>query len=524
MKRFYSFLLCAGMLSFPFFLRAQETEYSFFEIVDDSNSQPLVYATIIMTRTGIGVISDEKGNFRIPNRFIQANDTLRVSSIGYRTTKFNITSSKKGNIQQLRIKRQIEALNEVVLNFNKKQKKLTARRIVIEAIKKIPVNYSSNPFSFTAYYRDYQKIIDASELDPDHALKFQEYVNLNEGIVKVFDAGFGTNKYSNDLNQAVLFSYELNEEFYTDSILSIPYDNYNQKYLKNVTVSPLGGNELYLLHIGDAVRNFNIKSFSFVNVLKNDFVRNHHFKIEKVMYQDEEAIYKINFTSSVSGMDKYFKAGGSIYIDKNNFAIHQLQYLNRNARTKAPLYEVNLAYKKHGDHYFLNYLMFNNYFNVKHGDIFKVEKVNYHYESDSFTVVFNHGLNAKSIRQPSKQFNFYFRKKRIAISRITIVNQKTLRVTVVPFDDEVERQEFPDDIAYELKDLQDVFGNTINEGPTIRVKQYRELFVQEVEDESNLNEAHKFIKKTSPLAHSKVNPKEGIDKFWINSPLKESEQ
>ena len=524
MKHCYSFLLCVLLLYFPLFLRAQETEYSFFEIVDDSNSQPLVYATVIMLRTGIGVISDEKGNFRIPNRLIQENDSLRISSIGYKTTKFKIVNSKNRSIHQLRIKRQIEALNEVVLNFNKKQKIRTARGIVKEAIKQIPVNYPNNAFSFTAYYRDYQKMIDASELEPEHPLRFQEYVNLNEGIVKVFDAGFGTNKYSNDLNQAVLFSYGLNHGFYTDSILSIPYDNYNEKYLKNVTVSPLGGNELYLLHIGDAVRNFNIKSFSFVDVLKNDFVRNHHFKIDKVMYQDEEAIYKIDFSSSVSGMDKYFKATGSIYIDKKNFAIHQLHYVNRETRTRSPLYEVNVAYKNHAGQYFLNYLMFNNYFNVKHGDIFKVEEVNYHYESDSFTIVFNHGLNVKSIRQPRKQFNFYHKKNRIEISRIDILNQKTVRVKVVPFDDEVERKKFPDDIAYDLRNLQDVFGNTIHEGPTIRVKQYRELFVQEVETESSLNKALKFVKKTSPLLQSEVSPREGINKFWVNSPLKESEQ
>ena len=95
---------------------------------------------------------------------------------------------------------------------------------------------------------------------------------------------------------------------------------------------------------------------------------------------------------------------------------------------------------------------------------------------------------------------------------------------MVPFDDEIEREKFPDDIAYYLDNLQDVFGNTINEGPRIRVKQYRELFVQEVETESSLDKDLKFVKKTSPLLQSEVSPKEGIDKFWVNSPLKESEQ
>ncbi len=104
------------------------------------------------------------------------------------------------------------------------------------AIKKIPDNYPIEPFGHISYYRDYQKVVDAKELSNNHPLKTADYVNLNEGILKVFDAGFGTNKFFDSDNQAALFQYARNEDFLIDSLLAVPYDNYNVKYLKGVKV------------------------------------------------------------------------------------------------------------------------------------------------------------------------------------------------------------------------------------------------------------------------------------------------
>ena len=64
MWRLYSLLIGCALLTFPSILRAQETEFSLFKVVDQTTNQPLIYATVILERSRVGVISDEKGVFR----------------------------------------------------------------------------------------------------------------------------------------------------------------------------------------------------------------------------------------------------------------------------------------------------------------------------------------------------------------------------------------------------------------------------------------------------------------------------
>ena len=65
-----------------------------------------------------------------------------------------------------------------------------------KAIENIKNNNPIDPFSYIAYYRDYQ-FVD------------KKYINLNEGIAEVFDQGFLTHKISDPLNTTALYSYKL---------------------------------------------------------------------------------------------------------------------------------------------------------------------------------------------------------------------------------------------------------------------------------------------------------------------------
>uniref|UniRef100_UPI0030EF87A5 hypothetical protein n=1 Tax=uncultured Winogradskyella sp. TaxID=395353 RepID=UPI0030EF87A5 len=98
-----------------------------------------------------------------------------------------------------------EALSEVVLSVEK-TKELSTRQIVKKAIENIKINYPVDPFSYIAYYRDYQ-------------FADEEYINLNEGIVEVFDQGFTSHKISDSLNATSLYSYKLNTDFKQDSLI-----------------------------------------------------------------------------------------------------------------------------------------------------------------------------------------------------------------------------------------------------------------------------------------------------------------
>ena len=50
---------------------------------------------------------------------------------------------------------------------------------------------------------------------------------------------------------------------------------------------------------------------SWLESMNKDFVKQHSFWIDKIVFLDDEPIYKIDFLSSIQGMDRYFKGSGS---------------------------------------------------------------------------------------------------------------------------------------------------------------------------------------------------------------------
>ena len=501
---------------------AQKADTSVFQVVDESNKRPIVFATVILLNSMVGVISDENGNFRIPVKFLTQDESLRISCIGYETQIFEVGELQPLKTNVLTLKQKLESLDEIVLKTGKKEKQYGARKIVRFAINNIPTNYPVEPFGHIAYYRDYQKIVDAHELEEEHPLKTASYVNLNEGIIKVFDAGFGTNKFFDSRNQAALVQYDLNRNFVIDSLLAVPYDNYNVKYLKGVTLSPLGGNELYLLHIGNCIRNYNQNSFSFVGVMNKDFVKQHSFWIDKIVFLDDEPIYKIDFISSIQGMDRYFKGKGSIYIGKYDYGIHRLNYTTTDVRSKSILYEVNVEYKKQNAKYYLNYLTFNNFFDVKHEDVFRVEDLVYHFDSNSFQVFFNRKIDPNTIDNTGRTIAFFYKDKKLDIKEISYINPMALKIKLYPFTDKIDRITIQNDIVYAIQKVRDIKGNVINEGPILTLKQFREIFVQEVIEQLDIDTAFNFIQKNKVLSASEVNTEKEFEKYWVNSPLMES--
>ena len=172
--------------------RAQDASQTRFQVLDQKSEQPVVYATVILQQAQIGVISDDNGNFRIPGIYKIRQDTLKISSIGYQTLFVPLERQKIDDINIILGSPKWESVDEGSLLFQKNKKKMSAGRIVKEAIKRIPDNYPVRPFSYIGYYRDYQQVTDSSylvDMDIENELA---YINLNEGVIQVFDAGFGT--------------------------------------------------------------------------------------------------------------------------------------------------------------------------------------------------------------------------------------------------------------------------------------------------------------------------------------------
>ncbi|MDN3493469.1 hypothetical protein [Winogradskyella bathintestinalis] len=400
-----------------------------------------------------------------------------------------------------------ESLNEVVINA-KEKKKLSAWQIVKKAITLIEDNHPIKPFSYIGYYRDYQ-FVD------------EEYVNLNEGIVEVFDQGFRTHKISDPLNNTALYSYKLNPNYIQDTLLSNAVYN-TSKQIRAGKMGSSINNELTLLDIHNPIRNFNTGSFSFVYILEKDFVKNHKFYNQGIVFLDDEELYKIQFSSKQNLAGNNYTANGTIYVAKDDFSIHRFNYKLFSNRPRKLVFNINIEYKRQANNkMYLNYITFNNNFFITENDALKIESSFYDKNRGSFIIKFNRAI-AKESLEKSNNVKLAFNDKNLSIHRLNLTSPKTVEVKFKnQISDFLNNQNAVDRAFFDLKlkNFEDILGFTMGKSK-IEGYQFRELFVQRVfvdrKSPGNLN----YLNKGKSLRHAPLNAVD-INDYWLNSPLKQ---
>lgn len=93
------------------------------KVLDVSNGEPLIYASIGVIETSYGTITDEKGNFKLEIKNLPNSLFVRFSMIGFKAKTYTIEElSNKDNI--LRLENEIYKLPEVIVNPSGKIKKV----------------------------------------------------------------------------------------------------------------------------------------------------------------------------------------------------------------------------------------------------------------------------------------------------------------------------------------------------------------------------------------------------------------
>jgi hypothetical protein len=120
------------------------------KITDKQTGEKIEFANVGIEGKNIGTISNDEGEFTllVPSKL--ANKDLVVSYIGYKPFKINILNIKNNLLDIQLIPENIE-IEEVVVSA------LTAKQLVMEAVKKIPENYSTIPYMATGFYREIAK-------------------------------------------------------------------------------------------------------------------------------------------------------------------------------------------------------------------------------------------------------------------------------------------------------------------------------------------------------------------------------
>jgi hypothetical protein len=129
---------------------------------------------------------------------------------------------------------------------------------VRRAIDSVPVHLDDLAHSYVGYYIDYQIVKNT-------------YYNLNAAILESYDQGIRAEKLEHPNNQIALHHFETNLNFLKDSTFLVSYQ-FGEKIIENAEIPPNGGNELSILNGHNPIRNYKIKTFSFVDVLNEDFL------------------------------------------------------------------------------------------------------------------------------------------------------------------------------------------------------------------------------------------------------------
>ena len=215
---------------------SQESDKFTFQVLDDKTKEPISFATILLEKLNRGTHADFDGFFQLPF-LISNNETFVISAIGYNAEEFILSNYSKNVVNKIYLKNAVYVLNDIIIKAQKSKKRnLEAKEIVKKAIDEILNNYPIKPYSYIAHYRDYLQPTNDIYKKSKELKEDLKYLNLNEGIVEIFDSGFKSEPVSDVSNQDVLYDFKLNSNYKIDTSLILPYDNFNVKYSKGLNI------------------------------------------------------------------------------------------------------------------------------------------------------------------------------------------------------------------------------------------------------------------------------------------------
>jgi hypothetical protein len=501
----------------------QQPDYIKGKVIDSKTSRPVPYATVRLKNSQIGVISNAEGDFRILKDPAFQTDSLSVSCIGFHRLSLAFRALKTTGMNYLKLVPYIYSLKEVSVTARKKR--LSSQIIIGRALSRIKKNYPVDPYNYVSYYRDYQK-------------DSIEYLNLNEAIIQTLDNGFG----SSDTNRFRLLDFKKNMDFTRSSITpyyDLPETDHSDIWFKRIPNAIVGdqyGNELFILLVHDAIRNFDTRSFSFVDTLSKDFIRNHKFSNPVGVHDGNTLLYKIDFfvKRKITGDSVMMK--GAIFIQPDDYSIHRLEYsasFLTSKKENREIFNIETEYEYEpaiNSRMCLKYISFNNTFTIPDSsdhDFFKIEKSEWRQTGgpyalhpwDDMTIIafFNSKVDTVLGRR-MENYDIVLGKRKAKITRIK-VDGPNVYITVR--DDKFTREE-QFSVQLNIKNLKDINGKLFNKRRELEFRQFRELFVQEY------NKPLKFKNdcfiQAAPLEQNCISSSDDSGRFWMNTPLKAEEK
>ncbi|WP_027393888.1 carboxypeptidase-like regulatory domain-containing protein [Aquimarina latercula] len=249
---------------------ANYNEYKGF-VVDKTDNEPLVSATVSLNGTNISTITNSEGEFLLKVPKSNASANITVSFLGYKD-KIVSLSTLKGSKTKIQLSASITELTEI--NIDPRDPEALIKAVM----KKRGANYQSDNTIMTAFYRETIK-------------RRRTYVSLSEAVVDVYKK-----PYASDKNDVIkLYKARKSADY---------------KKLDTLTLKLQGGPSSTL----------------FIDVMKNpdllfteDILKIYEFSFDKSTKINDRYIYVLKFKQRPYIKDLYYY--GKLYIDSETLAL-----------------------------------------------------------------------------------------------------------------------------------------------------------------------------------------------------------
>lgn len=303
------------------------------KILDFATLIPLESASIYVKNTTIGTVSNADGRFvlQVPDEFV--NDTLIISSIGYKSYKIPV--GEFDNSSEVYLEEDIASLDEILLVAENRP--TTGNEIVVRAIEKLERNLPDSTYIQKGFLRHKER-------------NKVEFKWLIESAITVYDSGYGS-KSSDYLKVNVdemRKSYDLRD---IDSVFSyVSYKNQNTRRSrlkpKDVNRNDLSTDQLVKAIKWNDNRVNGLQNIfqGKLNLLRNandanalfgeNILDRHQFELDTILVDNDRKLYKIKISESTEfvGLDtkgifnEGYVANGWLYIYYDNYAIKKIEY------------------------------------------------------------------------------------------------------------------------------------------------------------------------------------------------------
>lgn len=245
-------------------------------VIDLSDKKAIPFANVILKNRNIGTITNIDGNFilKIPSGC--ANDSLVVSSIGYKSVALNIAAISPDEVIMLQPV-SVE-LSEVVVNHYE------PRTLLIMANKKVSENYSEKPELQIGFYRETSR-------------QNNDYIVISEAVLKILKAAYDRN-------------------YRTDQVLV--YKNRKSPLVKTMDTVQ------YKLQ-GGIFNSLMIDMAKYpASFISEDYFDMYNYAFDGVTQYNNGLVYVISFDQKPEVQYPLYK--GKIYIDKESLAYVKAEF------------------------------------------------------------------------------------------------------------------------------------------------------------------------------------------------------